>query len=140
MDLGAYVISRAQLVDEYVRRHYGEVPRMRGVRLMRFEEPIESTGPQDDMFNSHCGKDVVYIHTRCGSACWGDDDPDANYVGCGGKAWEEANPDTFIESVNDWFDGTYRDHYFRAVPGKDYDEMCAQFEEALKGDGDGAEG
>lgn len=134
MDLYAYAFSCDELVERYVEKHYGEVPRMRGVRLMRFMEPgnLGCGGLEDEMYDRHCGEDVIYIHTRCGSACWGDDDPNANYIACGGKAWEESNPGTFIESCNEEFDGTYRTHYFKAVPGEDYDAICAQFEEAMK--------
>lgn len=118
MDLGAYM--QIELLKDYVARNYGEPPRLRGVRLMRFEEPSGEPEYQMQVFDGYCGQDVVYVHTRCGSACWGDDDPDANYIACGGRAWEESNPDTFIESLNDEWDGTYRDHYFKAVVDDEY--------------------
>lgn len=121
MDLGAY--ANIEALESYVARHYGEVPRLRGIRLMRVEEPTGCCGRQMEVFDGYCGKDVVYIHTRCGSAFWGDEDPDANYVSCGGREWEEANPDTFIESLNDKWDGTYRDHYFMAVVDDEYKAM-----------------
>lgn len=121
MDLGAYANIGA--LEPYVVRHYGEVPRLRGIRLMRLEEPSGEPGDQMHVFDGYCGQDVVYVHTRCGSAWWGDDDPDANYISCGGRDWEESNPDTFIESLNDEFDGTYRDHYFKAVVDDEYKAM-----------------
>lgn len=136
MDLYAYALSEVDPVKRYVEKHYGEVPRMRGVRLMKFMEPgkLGCGGLEDEMYDRHCGEDVIYIHTRCGSAWWGDDDRDANYIACGGKAWEEANSDTFIESCNEEFDGTYRTHYFKAVLGDDYDAICADFKKAIEED------
>lgn len=121
MDIGAYI--EIPTLENYVNKHYGEVPRLRGIRLMKLEEKSGEYGSQIEMFDSHCGEDVIYIHTRCGSAYWGDDDPDANYIGCGGKDWEESNPDTFIESINDEWDGTYRDHYFKAVIDDEYKQL-----------------
>lgn len=121
MDLGAY--ANIDALEPYVSRHYGEVPRLRGIRLMRTEEQTGETEHQMQVFDSYCGKDVVYVHTRCGSSWLGDDDPNSNYIYCGGLEWEESNPDTFIESLNDEFDGTYRDHYFKAVIDDEYKAM-----------------
>ena len=121
MDLGAYM--QIPSLEGYVTKHYGDVPRLRGIRLMKLEKESGEYGRQMEMFDSHCGEDVIYIHTRCGSAGWGDDDPDANYISCGGKDWEESNPDTFIESINDEWDGTYRDHYFKAVIDDEYKQL-----------------
>ena len=133
MDLRAYIYSQADDVSGYVERHYGHVPRLRGISLMKFEKPgYAGHGPEGDAWDRHCGEDVIYIHTRCGSAHWGDDDPDANYIACGAEKWEKDNADTFIESVNEDFDGTYRSHYFRAVPGDDYDKLCKEFEAAMQ--------
>lgn len=127
MDIGAY--SQIPTLGHYVNKHYGEVPRLRGIRLMKITEKMEEDGYQAEMFNSHCGEDVIYIHTRCGSAHWGDDDPDANYISCGGKEWEESNPDTFIESTNDEFDSTYRDHYFKAIIDDEYIQLIESDDE-----------
>lgn len=122
MDLGAF--ANIEALESYVTRHYGKVPRIRGIRLMAIEKPEESDGGrQIDVYNGYCGKDVVYIQTRCGSAIWGDEDPDANYISCGGRDWEKSNPDTFLESINDEWDGTYRDHYFKAVIDDEYKAM-----------------
>jgi len=122
MDLGAYMLGQHELLKAYVDEHYGEVPRFRGVRFMKYEKLDDPDDEQERMFASHCGEDVVYIHTRCGGS---------NYEYFEADMWE-AGHDTFIESMDDAFDCTYRDHYFRAVPGDDYDAICAQFEEALK--------
>ena len=132
MDLYAYMISQAGDVARYIESAYGKVPRMRGVRFMKIETPdaCDDDTYQGEMFRRHCGDDVVYIHTRCGSAWWGDDDESSNYISCGGREWEEANADTFIESCNDEFDGTYRDHYFKAVVCPEYDKIVADIAEA----------
>ena len=119
MDLGAY--SLIGTLEEYVTKHYGEVPRLRGIRLMKLEDKTNDSGLE--IYDSYCGKDVIYIHTRCGSAWYGDDDPDANYISCGGKEFDERNSETFIESVNDEWDGTYRDHYFQAVIDSEYKQL-----------------
>ena len=128
MDLKAY--CQIGDLEKYVVDHYGEPPRLRGISLMKFEKSgYAGDGPEGRAWDSHCGEDVIYIHTRCGSASWGDGDPEANYMYFGADKWEESNPDTFIESVNEDFDGTYRSHYFKAVPGSDYDELCKLYAE-----------
>lgn len=130
MDMYAYMLSKDVKVNEYVKRHYGEVPRLRGISLMRYDFPqrCEGDGVQARMFARYCGEDVVYIHTRCGA--YGRDDDYCNYRYFGADKWEESNADTFLESCDDEFDGTYRDHYFKAVPGDDYDELCRMFDES----------
>lgn len=134
MDLAAYVILTDEMFKNYVNEHYGEPPRPRGIRLMKYEkEGFAGDGKEGSMWDSFCGKDVIYVHTRCGSASWGDDDPEANYMYFGADKWEEANADTFLGSVNDDWDGTYRDHFFKAVPGPDYDELCREYEKMLMG-------
>lgn len=121
MDLGAY--ANIPTLGSYVAKHYGKVPRLRGIRLMKLEKPTGERGEQMQVFDGYCGQDVIYIHTRCGSAYWGDEDPEANYISCGGKEWEGANSDTFIESLNDEWDGTYRDHYLKAVIDNEYRQL-----------------
>lgn len=131
MDLGAY--CKIGTMGHYVVENYGEVPRLRGIRLMKLEDKTGEDGTQMEMFDSMCGKDVVYIHTRCGSCGCGDDDPDTNYIACGGKEFDERNADRFIASINDEFDGTYRDHYFKAVVNDEYKRLL----EECGGDDDG---
>lgn len=121
MDLGACL--NIPSLDDYVSKHYGDVPRIRGIRFMKLEKPTGRPERCMQVFDGYCGKDVIYIHTRCGSAQYGDDDPDANYRAFGADAWEQANQDTFIESLNDEFDGTYRDHYFKAVVDDEYERL-----------------
>ena len=50
MDLGAYANIAA--MESYVARHYGEVPRLRGIRLMAVEKPVDVyEGCQMDVYN-----------------------------------------------------------------------------------------
>lgn len=145
MDLFAYCIGNKEPMLDYINKYYSGVPRFRGARLMKFEEPItEKNGkpttdvtdmfpsPNDeeidysevnDMFNKYVGQDVIYIHTRCGS-CGDYDDPLNNYISCGAKDWEEKYKDLFLEHITDPFDSTYCTHFFKVVPGKDYDALC----------------
>lgn len=128
MDLGAY----AQIDDlsGYVARNYGAPPRLRGIRLMAVEEPEEAEGDFAlEVYNSFCGQDVVYVHTRCGA--YGDDDnEDSNYIFCGGRDWELSTGDLFIKSIDDGWDPTYRDHYFHAVVDDEYLGLVEKMKEA----------
>lgn len=126
MDLGAHVIMRDERIMNYIKKNYGEVPRIRGVRFMKIETAIDcgSFHSQFNMFNKYVGKDVIYIHTRCG---WYEGDEWSNYISCGWKEREDKNKGTFLESINDSFDGTYRDHYFKAIKGKEYKELLDLF-------------
>ena len=133
MDLGAYM--QVDYLCDCVTRFYGEVPRLRGIRFMRVEEPVDADGYwQLEEFNRLCGHDVVCIHTRCGGGL-DEDDPCSNYVSCGGRDWEESNDGLFIRSFDDAWDATYRDHYFRAVVDDEYLGLVKQLENALETEG-----
>lgn len=123
MDLGAYF--NIGLLREYAESCYGFIPRLRGIRLMRVEQPSNERGEQLKLFDSMCGKHVVYIHTRCGAN---------NYRDCGGEDFERRNDDAFIAAIDDECDPTYRDHYFEAVVNDEYkrllDELAKSYEEA----------
>lgn len=122
MDLYAYMQIGA--LGSYVEKNYGAPPRLRGIRLMEMERPYANPGDwQTKVFNSHCGKPVIYIHTRCGGA---------NYRDFGADKWEQANRETFIEGIDDEFDCTYRDHYFRAVDDDEYRALVAKLAERGK--------
>ena len=127
MDLGAFMVSQDSDVAEYIKKNYGDVPRMRGVRFMKIEEPIqdEKESPQMDMFNKYCGQDVVYIHTRCGDCGMtrGFKSKDSNYVSYGAKEWEERNKELFLDHITDEFDCTFCDHYFKAVVNDEYADL-----------------
>ena len=132
MDLYAYMLSQSKDVGDYISKNYGDVPRMRGVRFMKLQgaEDYDEPTEQGRMYARHCGKDVIYIHTRCGGS---------NYDYFEAGKWEESNP-TFIESCDDDFDCTYRDHYFEAVLGDEYDALIASILEGRKENEDGTEG
>lgn len=116
MDLGAYI--QIGMYGDYATAVYGEVPRLRGIRMMRLERLVENPDcMQERVFNGFVGQDVVYIHTRCGGDS---NDQDSNYVYCGGKEFDERNAEYLLASLTDEFDGTYRDHYLRAVVNDDY--------------------
>lgn len=130
MNLYAYAMGTMDEVWDYIEKHYGEVPRFRGALFMKTQEPSEDAdSPQDTLFNSFCGKDVIFIHTRCGDCEMGYDDADSNYVAYGCAEWEESLGDLFIDHITDEYDSTYCDHYVAAVPGKDYDALLAFFQE-----------
>lgn len=124
MDLGAFM--QIGIYESYVTSAFGEVPRLRGIRLMRLEKLVENPGcMQERIFNQFVGQDVVYIHTRCGGSA---SNHDSNYVCCGGKEFEDRNADNLILALNDEFDGTYRDHYLRAVVNDDYLALIEELE------------
>ena len=131
MDLYAFMLGERGNIPAYVKENYGPVPRYRGIRLMRYETPdsCEGFGMQSDMWAKYCGQDVIYFHTRCGGC--GTEDEDSNYIACGGKEWEEEHKDKFLDSIDDTFDSTYRDHYFKAVINDTYNTICKEYEEGV---------
>lgn len=82
-------------------------PRLRGIRLMKIETPFENGGFQTEIFNEYVGRDVIYIHTRCGGN---------NYVDCGMDEWEKEVG--ALEGVDDEEDCTYRDTYITVPEDK----------------------
>lgn len=131
MDLQAYVNKFNDKVDAYIKKHYGEVPRNRGILFMRTEEKIPSPrGREERMFNKYAGQDVVYIHTRCGHCGKGYKNSESNYVYYGAKDWEENHKDLFLSHANEKYDKTYCTPYFKAVVDDDYNEII----ESLKGE------
>ena len=124
MDLAAYAMLDFKGVNDYIERHYGPIPRNRGVRFMVLQTcEAENEEPEVEMFKKYCGKDVVYIHTRCGDCGKGWENEHTNYVSCGGKEWEEKHKDLFLEHCCDYCDQTYADHYFKAVVDDEYREI-----------------
>ena len=114
MDVGAYILK-----DLLVNLLPSEPPRLRGIRLMKLEEPNSGLS----IFDSHCGKDLIYIHTRCGQCNF---DCDDNYKHFGMDKWEKELGDLFLEANNDDFDCTYRDTYIKVPEGKE-----KEYKEAL---------
>lgn len=126
MDLPAYVLSCNERVERYIANHYGDVPRMRGVRFMKAQKP-DDTDEKEVMFRKYAGQDVIYIHTRCGHCGSGfDSNDDTNYSSYGAKEWEESLGDLFLGHENDDFDTTYCSHYFKAVIDDDYNEIVRE--------------
>ena len=143
MDLIAFENNRNnKKIRDYINKHYGDVPRMRGVRFMKIEERVSDKPNMDvtdlfeiesenfadyteaiKMFNKYVGQDVIYIHTRCGDCHLGYDNENSNYVSCGAKEWEEEHKDLFLEHITDPFDSTYCTHYFKAVIDDDYKDI-----------------
>ena len=150
MDMIAYSIGVGSPFKEYINKYYGEIPRFRGVRFMKLEEPVpkdnkpnvdvtdmfgldeehEDYSEVNKIFNKYVGQDVIYIHTRCGDCGMGYDNEESNYVYCGAKDWEEKHKDLFIEHITDPFDQTYCTHFFKAVVNDEYEEALKVLEEA----------
>lgn len=57
---------------------------------------------QYEMWNKYVGKDVLYVHSRCGGHNWG-------YYGASKLL---THPD-FLDRCDDYWDGTYCDIYFK---------------------------
>ena len=130
MDIYAYLQSKEEMIDKYLKENYGEIPRLRGVRFMKIESPVEY-GEYDEqlcdkefeVFHRYIGQDVIYIHTRCGDCNMGYEDENSNYVYYGAKDWEEKFSDLFLEHITETFDATYCTHYFKAVINDDYEKI-----------------
>ena len=128
MDLYAYTLKSEELIEKYISKHYGEIPRYRGVRFMKVEQKSKKTGEQFDIFNKYVGTDTIYIHTRCGGCGLKYADEYCNYRYFKADEWEQKHKDLFLENISDEFDCTYADHYFKAVIDDDYKEIIKWFE------------
>ena len=146
MDLIAHSNYQSNdLISNYIEKHYGDVPRIRGVRFMKLEDKATDKFRLDvtdffgeesvdysifikeiEMFNKYAGQDVVYIHTRCGDCGLGYDDLYSNYISCGAKKWEEEHKNLFLDHITDPFDCTYCTHYFKAVIDEDYKKIVKE--------------
>lgn len=105
---------------QFIYRRYA---RFKDLEDKQYNENWEK---QLNLFNSMCGKDVIQIHTRCGAA-GENDSPNRNYRYFQADKWEDGSP-LFIASIDDGWDWTYRDHYFHAVEGEDYDKIITMLE------------
>ena len=125
MDLQAYMISKDNDIMSYINKHYSGIPRLRGIRFMKLESPETNEYTyQDELFNSYCGEDVIFIHTRCGGC---------NYEDFEADKWENDNP-LFLTGVDDCYDKTYRDHYFKAVIDDDYKNIINNLLKEIRND------
>lgn len=126
MDLGAYVLINT--LGDYVQEVCGELPpRLRGLRLMKVEtsedfDAEDFTYAHNRQFSELCGKDYIYIHTRCGGS---DSDDESNYYYFGMDKWEKEHG---AFGIDDGYDHTYRDTYIPAVVNDTYKELIAELE------------
>lgn len=139
MDLYAY--SQIDNLKKYLEENNIDVPRLRGLRLMKDEELVtekdveadtkvwlilavhpkaksindlhgkkrkkyklvlKHARKQYDIFNKYVGKNVLYVHARLGGSNW---------TFYGGSELEK-HP-LYLERVDDYFDNTYCDIYFK---------------------------
>lgn len=125
MDLWAFTLWQDDKIRIYLQKHYWEIPRFRWARFMKVETKSNmDRSEQFNMFDKYVWQDVIYIHTRC---WWVDWDEYSNYNACWGKEFEENNKELFLEWIDDEFDPTYRDHYFKAVIDDKYKEILDMF-------------
>lgn len=115
------------IARDYVINHYGAPPRWRWVMFMKIAQPFpetegETLPEQFRIHNKYVGADVIKIHTMCGDYS---DIYTEQYINLydAGKKWENENPDTFLESVNDCDNPRFRDHYFKVVIDEEYEDL-----------------
>lgn len=126
MDLYAYMLMPK--LEGYVKKVCGELPpRLRGLRLMKVEtsedfDAEDFTYAHNRQFSELCGKDYIYIHTRCGGS---DGDDESNYHYFGMDEWEKEHG---AFGIDDGYDHTYRDTYIPAVVNDTYKELIAELE------------
>lgn len=125
MDLYAYMLTPK--LKEYVKKVCGELPpRMRGICLMKVKnaddfDAIDLTHESMREFAKRCGKDYIYIHTRCG----GSGNDESNYYYFGMDKWEKEHG---AFGIDDGYDYSYRDTYIPAVVNDTYKELIAELE------------
>ena len=103
---------------------------------MRLQKPEWSDDPT---FKRLCGKDIVYIHTRCGPCGRsfnykegrGPNTRGSNYIFYGADKWEKGNK-LFLTHVGDKFDTTYCDHYFLAMVDDEYNEIIEMYRKQIE--------
>ena len=121
MDLYWYALMQLEWMQEYLKKHYWEIPRIRGVRFMEAEWQL-SWWTDIQEFNKYCWQKVINIHTRC----WGNEkDKLSNYMSCW---WYEREKELkekwlFLSACNEKFDKTYRDTYVKVVEDEDYKKL-----------------
>ena len=134
MDLYAY--SQIDDLKKYLEENNIDIPRLRGLRLMKEETPVckesveemplcfffkeksiadlhgkkrkkyklllKQAKKQYDIYNKYIGKNVLYVHARVGGANW-------DFFGMD----EITKHPLYLERVDDYFDSTYCDIYFK---------------------------
>ena len=146
MDLIAYQIKDIDIINNFIKNNYGNIPRIRGVRLMKLEKAVDKKQNIDvldvlgkksnvdykesnDIFNKYVGQDVIYIHTRCGDCGLGYSSKESNYKYYGADEWEKKYEELFLEHITDPFDNTYCTHYFKAVDNAEYQNMINELQQ-----------
>ena len=136
MDLYAY--SQIDKYKKYLEENNIDISRLRGLRLMkeetpvseekikeyagkfseyiflagidsanedyitRYERALKCVKKQYDIFNKYAGENVLYVHARVGGANW-------DFFGMGKITMHPL----YLERVDDYFDPTYCDIYFK---------------------------
>lgn len=139
MDLYAY--GQIDDLKKYLEENNIDIPRLRGLRLMKDEELVAEKDIEEEtkvwlilavypkaksindlhgkvrkkyklalkharkqygIFNKYVGNNVLYVHARLGCSNWSF---------CGGSELEK-HP-LYLERVDDYFDSTYCDIYFK---------------------------
>lgn len=139
MDLYAY--GQIDDLKKYLEENNIDIPRLRGLRLMKDEELVAEKDIEEEtkvwlilavypkaksindlhgkvrkkyklalkharkqygIFNKYVGNNVLYVHARLGGSNWSF---------CGGSELEK-HP-LYLERVDDYFDSTYCDIYFK---------------------------
>lgn len=127
MDLRWHLIMRIEWMEDYIKKHYGEVPRIRAIRFMELEWPLEWWSDIQE-FNKYSWKAVINIHTRC---WWDVGNEWSNYMTCWGYEREEELKKKwlFLSAHNENFDNTYRDTYVKVKKDKEYKALLAKIKE-----------
>lgn len=122
MDLRWHLIMRIEWMEDYIKKHYWEVPRIRAIRFMELEWPLQSEQGDIKMFNKYCWKKIINIHTRC----WWN-----NYESCWWEEWEEELKKKwlFIDWHDERFDCTYRDTYVKVEEDEEYKNFLEKIKE-----------
>lgn len=104
MDLYAY--AQIEDLEKYLKDNNIEVPRLRGLRLMKEEKLIEPQQINDTeyaLFNEYVGKNVLYVHARIGGG-------NRDYYA---EDWEKIRKHPlYLADCDDCFDTTYCDIYY----------------------------
>lgn len=128
MDLRWHLIMRIEWMEDYIKKHYWEVPRIRAIRFMELEWKLQSEQSDIKMFNKYSWKKVINIHTRC---WWDVDNEWSNYMSCWWKEREDELKEKwlFLSAHNENFDNTYRDTYVKVEEDEEYKNLLEKIKE-----------
>lgn len=119
-NIDIYAYLQIERLKEITTENKISVPRLRGYRWMGEEKPQEEDGSyQIEAYNSYCGrKDILYVHARIGGNNW--------------EYYEDeiVGKDKLVERIDDEFDCTYCDLYFKIKePERDAHKNYAESKE-----------